>query len=106
MRFRAVFLCATSLLLAGCATNKSLIATGGSRADGTVNLSYEYGAFERPKIDLVQGEMTARERCKAWGYSDAQPFGGQTQQCQLANQYGCVRWFVTMTFQCLGANKT
>ncbi len=34
------------LVLAGCATQKIMVPTGGSRADGTVNLSYEYGMFE------------------------------------------------------------
>jgi len=35
----------SALLLAGCATTKDWSATGGSQADGTVRLSYEFGPF-------------------------------------------------------------
>ena len=38
-----------AVVLAGCATAKNWSATGGSRADATVKLSYEYWAFEKPQ---------------------------------------------------------
>ena len=38
---------AAAVLVSGCATTKNWSATGGSRADATVRLSYEYGAFEK-----------------------------------------------------------
>jgi len=93
------------LATVACSTNKQLVATGGSRADGTVNLSYELGAFENPKLNMEQGLATAGERCRAWGYSSAEPFGGEQRQCQVANQYGCMRWFISLTYQCLGSNR-
>ena len=39
------------LLLQGCAVNKQLVPTGGSRADGTVTLAFEYGIFDAPRLD-------------------------------------------------------
>ena len=69
------------LLLQGCAVTKQLVPTGGSRADGTVTLAFEYGIFEAPQPDAQQGLSTARQRCAAWGYDDATPFGGAQQQC-------------------------
>ena len=64
------------ILVAGCATQKELVPTGGSRADGVVYL---------------------------WGYAGAQPFGGQNSKCEAVNGYGdCVRFLVTMTYQCTG----
>lgn len=92
--------------LIGCSSKKELIATGGSRADGTVTLSYEYGAFEKPQLSMDQGVATATQRCNAWGYPGAEPFGGEQRQCQIASQYGCSRWFVSMTFQCTGKQRT
>jgi hypothetical protein len=92
------------MLLAGCVstpTKKDLVATGGSRADGTVQLSYEMYAYETVETSEAQGLATAKERCAAWGYPNAQPFGGQAKQCQFSNQYGCISWFVTVTYQCL-----
>ena len=96
---------AVATCILGCARNKDLVATGGSRSDGTVVMSYEYGGLENPKINLQQGAIAAAERCRAWGYSDAQPFGGEQRQCQAQSQYGCMRYFVSVTYQCLGGNR-
>jgi hypothetical protein len=105
MRFRLVWLGA-AVLLAGCATDVVLQATGGSRADGVVNLSYEYGAFQAPKIDSVQALATAKASCAAWDYSGAQAFGGQTTKCSLTTLYGdCARYVATVAYQCTGQTK-
>src|SRR5216683_4624423 len=93
-----------SLWLAGCSTTKEYVATGGSRADGTVDLSYEYAMFQSPVEDVQQGTSVASSTCAGWGYSASQPFGGETQRCEAANGYGnCVRWLVTRRYQCLGS---
>jgi hypothetical protein len=91
-------------LASGCTVQKQLVPTGGSRADGTVSLSYEFGMFERPQVDGTQGVVAAQQRCAAWGYSGAEPFGGSLNRCQAADGYGnCVRTLVTVTYQCTGS---
>jgi len=105
MGLKVLLIGAVALLLGACSTNKELVATGGSRADGTIQLSYEVGAFQKANLSFEQGIATARERCRAWGYSDAEPFGGQTRQCQAPSQYGCMQWFISMNYQCLGGNR-
>jgi hypothetical protein len=90
------------LALAGCTSTPMLVASGGSRADATVEMSYEYSAFEVPEIDLAQGQVAAVERCKAWGYKSAEAFGGQTKQCQGFYNGACTGWVATVTYQCLG----
>lgn len=106
MRLSWLLIAAGLVLASGCARNKELVPTGGSRADGTVTLSFEHGALEIPKLNQEQGLIAARERCRAWGYTDAQAFGGVTRQCQAPDAYGgCYRWFVSLTYQCLGGNK-
>lgn len=90
------------LLLAACATAKTWTATGGSRADGTVALSYEYGLFESPVTDDAAGLTLARQRCAVWGYSGAEAFGGVTTQCNAMGSSGCIRTLVTKQFQCTG----
>jgi hypothetical protein len=92
--------------VAGCASVKTLQATGGSRSDGTVELSYEYGSLEAPQVQWEQGLVTARERCAAWGYSDAEAFGGHKSTCQEPSRWGCSRHFVTMTYQCIAASDS
>jgi hypothetical protein len=90
-------------LLSACAVQKTMVPTGGSRADGTVEMSYEIGEFEQAKLDMTQAARDAARRCQAWGYSDAEPFGGQKSQCQQQGGFGgCARTFVSMQFQCVG----
>jgi hypothetical protein len=101
---RTLFTLAIAATIAGCATQKELVATGGSRSDGVVELSFEYGGFEDPQLNAQQGLATATARCQAWGYPGAEPFGGERRQCQFSNEYGCMRWTVTIPYQCTGAS--
>ena len=98
----AVGLC-VALGIAGCTTIKEWGATGGSRADGTVRLSYQYGLFEKPQVSAEQGTELARSKCMAWGYTDAQPFGAATEACNNYGDSGCTSWLVTAEYQCLGS---
>jgi hypothetical protein len=65
IKFKYIIILILAILIQGCATQKTLIPTGGSRADGTVKLSYEYGLFEKPQINLAQGEIAAKQKCAA-----------------------------------------
>ncbi|WP_366145496.1 YecR family lipoprotein [Methylovulum sp.] len=77
---------------------------GGSRSDGTVKLSFEYGMFEVPKLDEQQGLSVAKQRCAAWGYTGTEPFGGSTKTCTSSSNSGCNRWLVTVEYQCTGSS--
>ncbi len=94
--------------LLGCvaASNRVITvpaATGGSRSDGVVELSYDYWAKDQPVVQWDQALATARQRCGAWGYSDAAPFGGSKSSCQAHDSEGvCSRYFVTVPYQCTG----
>ncbi|HEY0684618.1 MAG TPA: YecR family lipoprotein [Steroidobacter sp.] len=93
-------------MLPACAVQKTLVPTGGSRSDGTVELSYDVRMFETAKVDFQQGATVAAQRCQAWGYSDAQAFGGQKTHCHQYNGYGsCLNATVSVQYQCIGANK-
>lgn len=92
-----------AFLTAGCASNKQFVPTGGSRSDGTIKMSYDYGAFERPQVDLKQAVESAKQRCAAWGYTGAAPFGGSTQKCIDGPSGSCNVWRVTAEYQCTGA---
>lgn len=100
-----IILVAVVLLISGCVVQKELIPTGGSRADGTIELSYEYTEFQTPEVNIQQGIDSARQRCIAWGYADAEPFGGQKSTCQqLGGVSGCTKTLVTIEYQCIGPN--
>jgi len=92
------------VLLSGCVTVKDWSATGGSRSDGVVRLSYEMGELEKPQLNEQQAVNLATQRCKTWGYTGAEAFGGVTRQCNSPGGAfgGCARWMVTKEFQCTG----
>ena len=94
------------LVVAGCATVSQMTPTGGSRSDGIVKLSFEYGMFDKVQIDQATALVNARKRCATWGYGDAEPFGGMTRQCQYYGSMGCTRWFATVEYQCTSPGST
>ena len=101
-----LFVLVSCLLLTACAVNKNLEATGGSRADGTIELSYDYDQYESPITNPDQGLQTAMSRCRAWGYKDAEAFGGARTSCSMpGGMGGCSRYLVTVKYQCLGNLK-
>lgn len=96
--------------LAGCAkkVNKDWVPTGGSRADATIELSYEFNPeLEIPQLNEQQGLELAVARCRSWGYHSAEPFGGVKSVCNKSRYqpFGgtiCYSEFVTKQYQCLG----
>lgn len=90
-----------TIAVSGCATQKNWSATGGSKSDGTIELSYQYGMFESPQVSEQQALVLAEKRCEAWGYEDAEAFGGQTRTCNVPSGSGCQSWLVTKTYQCV-----
>jgi hypothetical protein len=99
MRYKLALVSAVAVL-ASCATVSQMEATSGSRSDGIVKLSFEYGMFDKVQLDQVSAHQKAKQRCAVWGYSDAEPFGGVERQCQAMSGYGCMRWFATIEYQC------
>lgn len=86
----------------GCAVNKEWGTSGGSKSDGTVELSYVYGLFEKPILDNNKGLEKASKLCKTWGYSKAEAFEFLEEKCLSRNGYGdCIRAIVTKKYQCL-----
>lgn len=105
MRVKLFVVC-WSLLISGCAVTKDWVATGGSRSDGVVRLSFEHGSLESPTTNDQQAVSLAAQRCKTWGYQGAEAFGGVTRQCNMRSGFGCDRWLITKEFQCTGEVKS
>lgn len=96
---RAIML-ATILACTGCATKVSTMATGGSKADAIVHMSYEYGQYQTPIVDWDATQREATRVCRGWGYWWAEPLGGGASECTYRNAYGCARRVVTYPYQC------
>jgi hypothetical protein len=105
---KTVILASALLAMAttGCVVNKVLEPTGGSKADGTVRMSYTVGAFEQAKVDFGMAQSKAVSRCQAWGYEGAERFGGSTSVCNMFDGYGgCNQSTITIEYQCIGKIK-
>lgn len=90
-------------ILSGCTTTKHWAATGGSRSDATVTLSYEVGEFEKAQVSESAAISLAGRRCRSWGYAGAEAFGGITRSCiQFGGFSGCSLWLISKEFQCSG----
>lgn len=98
---KLLFVGFVSALLVGCAIHKELVATGGSKADGTIELAYTYGGMQVPVINEEQGLQLAKKRCESWGYKNAEKFGGHKQVCSMYGGFGCTEFTVTIQYQCL-----
>jgi hypothetical protein len=68
----------------------------------SVELSYEISNLQVAKVSAEQANAAARDRCRAWGYADAQAFGGETRQCNMPGGYGggCYQWLVVLVLGC------
>lgn len=87
----------------GCAVKKDFYATGGSRADGTVDMAYDFRQFEQPVVNQQQAQSIAKSKCGVWGYNNAEPFGGKVTTCHQRNGFGdCLAGQVVVKYQCLG----
>lgn len=84
----------------GCARKviKNWEAAGGSRSDATIVVGYTYyPGHEQPQVDPSQAQRVALDRCRNWGYENAEPFGMISRRPD-----GVGGVIVTQSFQCLG----
>lgn len=89
--------------VAGCSVKRDFYATGGSRADGVIDMAYDYKPNEHTVIDKKQAYAIARSRCALWGYTDTEPFGGGANTCiSPSGSNGCAVWQKVTKYQCLG----
>ena len=86
--------------LAGCTTYKLWNEAGSDSDLGTVRLSYEYRKYESPVVDERAGIQMARERCKDFGFPNAQR-KGEERECLNGTPEDCSKWLVTREYRCV-----
>lgn len=106
---KLIKLVGVTLFLVGCVSSREMdwSAYGGSRADATVELGFQYNpASTKPVMDQAQADLMAKERCERWGYYTAEAFGAQKNTCQMTGtgiyQGTCIDMIVTREYQCVG----
>ncbi|WP_330206152.1 YecR family lipoprotein [Pseudomonas sp. AM14(2022)] len=100
MKILIATLTLTAFALTGCATPKQWEATGGSKNDGVVQVSYELGQFESGQTNAAQGLTVAMERCKTWGYKNAEVTGSEKNICRTMGQFNCLQTTITQDYLC------
>ncbi|EBW7149657.1 YecR family lipoprotein [Citrobacter braakii] len=97
-----LFAFSAPLFLSGCiSTVTDLSASGGSRADGTVVMSTEYGEFDSIDINKEKALASATRRCQSWGYRTAQPFDAGFSKCSDFSGFSCTRYIYSISYQCI-----
>lgn len=104
-KWKTAVLLASLFVMSSCSTPMNYVATGGSKSDGTVKLSYEFGLFQDPVVNEQQGLELAKSKCAMWGYTGAEAFGGKLRNCTEYNKDGCSRYLVTAEYQCIGESS-
>ena len=100
-KFHLIVIVIWLLGLTGCGPHyvtKEWAAIGGSQADATIQLAYDHFLYERPMVLEQQALDLAKKHCNSWGYTDAEAFGGATENFVQAT--GKMR--VTKVYKCLG----
>lgn len=93
---------AVLFVVSGCATVKTPQVSGTSKEDRFVDLSFEYGLLERPKVNWEQAESTTvTQKCLSWGYQKPSASSEVNDECLETNQNGrCVKHAVSKRYQC------
>ena len=77
MVFWRVFSVLLVMVLSACAVEKFPVATGGSRADGTVKVSYDVGQLEKPQVHMDVAQSQAQNIFRVWRYQGNETLGGR-----------------------------
>ncbi|MBC8025997.1 MAG: hypothetical protein H7Y89_08405 [Steroidobacteraceae bacterium] len=93
-------------LLGACATSEHWSASGGDRQIGIVKVSYEHGDSDEPDLSATRADLMADNRCKTWGYRDAELIPGLLRSCTNAQGNRCELWKVTREYQCQNGQST
>lgn len=100
---KVITILALIVLITGCASpvTKNWGASGGSKADGTVELSVRHTHLEKPILSNTQGKNEALKRCENWGYSSVEEFDFVNTKCNRYDPYvGCMDTVITKKYQC------
>ena len=87
-------------MLGACATTDHWSSTGGDRDAGVVKVSYEHADEVELAPNDAQADLMADNRCKTWGYHDAELIPGLVRSCTSADGNRCELWKVTREYQC------
>ena len=104
MNLYKIFLIISTLLLSSCVVNQNPKLITGSKADGIITVSFEYGLGIDPDNwteEWAKADKEAQQRCIYWGYSNVYKFDLTYRECIASNLYGCTRWREFVDYQCV-----
>jgi hypothetical protein len=93
-------------LLGACATSQHWSPAGGDRETGIVKVSYEHEGQAEPDLSESQADRMADDRCRTWGYRDAELIPGLLRSCTNESGNRCELWKVTREYQCQNGSES
>ena len=87
--------------LAACATQPHWSPANSSRDLAVTRVSYEHDKSEQPLMSDAEAVALARNRCNAWGYSQAEMIPGELRRCSVQDGDSCDLWRVTREYHCI-----
>ena len=75
------------------------VATDGSKSGATIKMECSYDELLETPNELYEAQNIAMQKCQAWGYDQAEPFGGITTKCLSLD---CHYKKAEIIYQCLG----
>lgn len=69
-------------------------------------MGYTYRVDQIPVLNESNMSQKAEKKCKTWGYTGAEMFGGQESRCNQMGGWGCIQTSVTITYQCTGGKAS
>jgi len=106
MKLTIITTLTTAIFLAGCVPLPEPAAivpqaTGGNLAQGSVEMSYTKPPHLRPRVDWQAAQQSAVNRCNGWGFSGAQAYANDRQECVSQDVNGnCRLQQITRVYQC------
>ena len=91
----------STIVLTSCLAATHLVPTGGSKAEGTVEMSAEYRSELDVRIDWEHASAKAYLKCKEWGYCRAEWYPESVRECLILDETGCLLYKVTYFAQCI-----
>lgn len=89
----------TILIISSCTYSPTIYS--GSKADAIISVSYTTAPALLTAKDWERVDMDANERCKNWGFSNAERFDLGRKVCLVYNAFGCIKWEYYHNYQCI-----
>tara|TARA_B100000945_G_C20247014_1_gene532642 strand:- start:314 stop:631 length:318 start_codon:yes stop_codon:yes gene_type:complete len=104
MKTKKIFLILSLFLFCLSCYQKPAAYTG-SKSDAIIRVSYTQPPETLSASDWKKADNDASEKCRNWGFTDAEKFDRGERRCLAYNAWGCIAWEYYLSYQCVDYMK-